>query len=142
MSAPSAAIGAARACRPAPAPRSAPGRPSAALAGPADLLVDTVGGEDLQRFVDLVRPGGRACLVGYTAGTIVPLDLPRLLVGDVRLLPVNSIGWRERSTADPVAALRDGGLRAPFETHALRDVAAAIERLRARAADGRVVLVP
>jgi NADPH:quinone reductase len=118
------------------------GEARAALAGHADLLVDTVGGEGLQGFVDLVRPGGRACLVGYTAGTIVPLDLPRLLVSDVRLLPVNSIGWRQRSAADPVAALREGALRAPFETHALRDVAVAIERLRARVADGRVVLVP
>jgi NADPH2:quinone reductase len=115
---------------------------AAALDGPADLLVDTVGGEQLQNFVDLVAPGGRACLVGYTAGTTPTLDLPRLLLADVRLLPVNAMRWRGRSTAAPVAELRRGRFEARFETQALRRVNDALERLRAGLVEGRVVLTP
>jgi len=54
----------------------------------ADLLVDTVGGPGLPGRLSSVRPGGRAVLVGYTAGTTVPLDLPALLRADVKTLPV------------------------------------------------------
>jgi NADPH:quinone reductase-like Zn-dependent oxidoreductase len=119
-----------------------PDQAAAALGGSADLLIDTVGGDRLQDFIDLVAPGGRACLVGYMAGKIVTLDLPRLLVADVRLLPINSMGWRERSTADPIGALRSGQFTVHRETHGLRCVTAALARLRAGRVRGRVVLVP
>lgn len=114
---------------------------AAALDGPADLLIDTVGGDQLPGLLDLVTGGGRACLVGYTAGKTVALDLPRLLVADVRLLPVNSIGWRERSTADPIRELRRGRLAAPWQARPLRDLGEALHEVHAGRIRGRLLLV-
>ncbi len=61
---------------------------------PVDLLVDTVGGPLLPERLRSVRPGGRAVLVGYTAGTELRLSLPRLLATDVALLPLNMMRRR------------------------------------------------
>lgn len=119
---------------------------AACLNGCADLLIDTVGGRHLSMFLELVRPGGRACLVGYTAGTALEIDLPRLLVADVRLLPVNSMTWREhmgpalRTAA--IAELRKERFQIRVETYELSDAPAALEQLRGGRARGRVILVP
>jgi NADPH2:quinone reductase len=74
----------------------------------ADLLVDTVGGERLERLLPLVRPAGRAVLVGYTAGTELRLDLPNWLLADVALLPLNMI--RRAASADQAAKETADGL--------------------------------
>lgn len=56
-----------------------------------DVLIDTVGGPGLAKRLAWVRPGGRAVLVGYTAGKRLALDLPAWLFADVALLPVNML---------------------------------------------------
>lgn len=61
---------------------------------PVDLLVDTVGGPLLSRRLGSVRPGGRAVLIGYTAGEQVCLSIPDLLALDVSLLPLNMMRTR------------------------------------------------
>ncbi len=75
----------------------------------ADAVIDTVGGA-VAAAVRSIRPGGRMVLLGYTAGTVVPLDLHEVIARDVRLLPVNM----QRRPATPEAVQR-----------ALADVAAA-----------------
>ncbi|MCG7204775.1 zinc-binding dehydrogenase [Streptomyces arenae] len=57
-----------------------------AIGGKADVLIDTVGGQILRNALTLVRPRGRAALLGYTAGRELTLDL-----ADFSLLPVNMI---------------------------------------------------
>ncbi|WP_232324514.1 quinone oxidoreductase family protein, partial [Variovorax sp. WDL1] len=56
---------------------------------PFDLLVDTVGGPVLEAALPCVAPGGRAVLVGYTAGNMLPLNIAHFLQRDVALLPLN-----------------------------------------------------
>lgn len=117
----------------------------AAEHGAVDLLIDTVGGAGLAGLLGAVTPGGRAALVGYTAGTSVTLALPALLAADVRLLPVNML--RRAAAARPLAdvllpRLLAGELTLAIERHPLADLSAAIERVRTGAAGGRVVLVP
>ena len=110
---------------------------------PVDLLVDTVGGPDLPRRLQQVRPGGRAVLVGYTAGEDVTLNLPTLMNADVTLIPLNM--RRRRVPPDVVARLLDdfaaGRLTIRTDVVSLGEVQSAIERLRAGRHSGRLVLL-
>lgn len=113
-------------------------------AGPGcvDLLVDTVGGARFERWLALVRPGGRAVLVGYTAGQTARLNLPRWLLSDVALLPLNMLRRADEAarSAETVAALlADGSVRLNvqvFELPELPEVFVALRagKLRSRAA--------
>ena len=107
-----------------------------------DLLVDTVGGELLPRRLHAVRPGGRAVLVGYTAGEIVCFELPALLVADVSLLPLNMM--RRRVPREVALELLDdfaaGRLQLATDVVDLDGLDDALTRLRDGRAAGRVVL--
>lgn len=111
-------------------------------AEPVDALVDTVGGELLPSRLRAVRPGGRAVLVGYTAGERISLELPELMVRDVALLPLNMM--RFRVPRDVAVALLDdfaaGRLQLATDTVGLDGLDAALARLRAGRAAGRVVI--
>ena len=113
-----------------------------APAEPVDALVDTVGGEVLPRRLRAVRPGGRAVLVGYTAGQRISVELPELMVADVALLPLNMMRFRvPREVA--VGLLDDfaaGRLTLATDVVALDGLDAAVERVRAGRARGRVVI--
>ena len=115
------------------------------LPGPVDLLVDTVGGPALAERLRRVVPGGRVVLVGYTAGAVVDLDLTAVVVGDVRLLPLNLV----RRAADGARAaesllvrLAAGELHLAVERSDLSQIGVAWERLSSGAAVGRVVVEP
>jgi NADPH:quinone reductase len=109
---------------------------------PVDLLIDTVGGVDLPRRLQHVRPGGRAVLVGYTAGEDVTLNLPSLMFGDVTLIPLNM--RRRRVDRDAFATLLDdfaaGRLTIRTDVVSPDEVAEGIERVRAGRHSGRLVL--
>ncbi|MET8720150.1 quinone oxidoreductase family protein [Streptomyces misionensis] len=69
-------------------------RPAAAevtVEGEADVLLDTVGGDTVPSFLGAMRPGGRAVLIGYVAGTTLRVDLPTLMSRDIALLPMNMV---------------------------------------------------
>jgi NADPH:quinone reductase len=109
---------------------------------PVDLLVDTVGGPNLPRRLRHVKPGGRAVLVGYTAGEQVTLNLPSLMFADVTLIPLNM----RRRRVDPAAfaaLLEDfatGRLTIRTDVISPDEVAEGIERVRAGRHSGRLVL--
>jgi len=109
-----------------------------------DLLVDMAGGAGLAGLVTgAVRPGGRAVLVGYAAGTQATFDLPALLAADVRLLPMNLIRWTPRLGEIGGELLRRvaaGELTLPLTVLALEDAAEALARVREGTARGRVAL--
>jgi NADPH2:quinone reductase len=113
------------------------------VGGPVDVLVDTVGGEVLQRALALVRPGGRAALLGYTAGRRLPLELPAFLLADVALLPVNLLRRGSELTAVADRLLRqvqDGTLRLPVTAYPEAGLLEAVERLRGRSLVGKVAV--
>ncbi|HWG23122.1 quinone oxidoreductase family protein [Actinospica sp.] len=111
----------------------------------ASLLVDTIGGRALAERTRWVRPGGRAVVIGYTAGPCAELDLPSWLLDDVALLPVNMIR-RERRAREVagglVDLLADGAMSLSVDRFALADAAHALERLRSGRVRGRAVLTP
>ncbi|MEU5341786.1 zinc-binding alcohol dehydrogenase family protein [Streptomyces sp. NPDC020766] len=113
------------------------------IGGPVDVLIDTVGGPVLRDALPLVRPRGRAALVGYTAGREFGVDLADFLLADVALLPVNLMTRGKEVAADAerlLAELRAGTLTLAIERHGLDELAEAAERLRTGEAIGKVVL--
>ena len=111
----------------------------------ADLLVDTVGGEILSAVLPCVRPGGRAVLVGYTAGPTLNLDIAHFLQRDVALLPLNMFRREAAGRAmvpELLARLADGRLELDVKTFALADAASALDWIAQRGHRGRAVLVP
>ena len=118
-------------------------RPIAALEPQANVLVDTVGGCVLASALRGVTPGGRAVLIGYTAGTSAAIDLPELLQRDVALLPLNML---RREAAGRAAApglldrLADGRLTLPVTTFPLHEAAQALAWIATRGHRGRAVL--
>lgn len=110
-----------------------------------DLLVDTVGGPILAAALTRVRPGGRAVLVGYTAGNSLALDIAHFLQRDVALLPLNMFRREAAGRAaapDLLARLADGRLKLDVQTFALEEAATAMEWIGQRNHRGRAVLVP
>lgn len=106
--------------------------------GPIDLLVDYVGGADLPRRLRWLRPGGRAVLVGYTAGTEATLDIPNLLAAGVSIVAFNGL-------VTPPASLPDGAAPrlppVPYESIAFEDIPDACRRLPRGGLSGRLIAV-
>jgi NADPH:quinone reductase-like Zn-dependent oxidoreductase len=119
---------------------------AAAIEPPADLLVDTVGGDSLLAVLPRVRPGGRAAVVGYTKGESVSIDLPSFMYADVSLLPVNGMRWRALARDSLAAAARAEVIRGDFprrvETYPLARASEAFAAVADNRARGRVVLLP
>ena len=117
----------------------------APAAASADLLIDTVGGHVLAASLPAVRPGGRAVLIGYTAGPTLQLDIAHFLQRDVALLPLNMFRREAEGRAaapELLARLADGRLRLDVRSFALADAAIALEWIAQRGHRGRAVLVP
>lgn len=111
----------------------------------ADLLIDTVGGNVLARTLLAVRPGGRAVLIGYTAGPTLSLDIAHFLQRDVALLPLNMFRREAEGRAaapELLARLADGRLHLEVRPFALADAAAALDWIAQRGHRGRAVLMP
>jgi len=112
---------------------------------PADVLVDPVGGPVLEQLLQAVRPGGRAVLVGYVAGTEVRLDLPAFVQRDVSLLPLNMIRRESQGRAavpELLERLGDGRIQIPTTSFGLSEVGDALDWLGRRGRRGRAVLLP
>jgi NADPH2:quinone reductase len=109
-----------------------------------DLLVDTVGGSPLAGLLARLVPGGRAVLVGYTAGRRVELDLAELMQRDIRLLPLNMLRREAEARAaapELLERLADGRLQLALRTFALSQAAAAMAWITERGHRGRAVLM-
>jgi NADPH2:quinone reductase len=114
------------------------------LKAEAALLVDNVGGDVLPRALRGVAPGGRAVLVGYTAGTQLTLDLPQAMLADVALLPLNMVRREAKArqwAPELLARLADGRLRLAVEELPFEDGARVLPGLAQRRGRGRAVLV-
>lgn len=114
-----------------------------ALTPEAGLLVDTVGGQGLAQALRGVAPGGRAVLVGYTAGLEVTIHLEELLQRDINLLPLNMQRRHASGKAAGPALLKmlaSGELSLPVREFALDEAGAAMRWITERGHQGRAVL--
>ncbi|MFC6063123.1 quinone oxidoreductase family protein [Streptomyces ochraceiscleroticus] len=113
------------------------------IGGKVDVLIDTVGGTILRNALTLVRPRGRAALLGYTAGRELTLDLADFFLADVSLLPVNMISRGQEVAPEVLRLLPDlssGALSLPYERYGMDALGKAVERLRTGTAVGKIVL--
>ena len=120
-------------------------RAEEAAGQPVGLLVDTVGGPVLEAALPCVAPGGRAVLVGYTAGNLLPLNIAHFLQRDVALLPLNMFRREAAGRAavpSLLARLADGRLKLEVKRFTLSEAANALEWITQRGHRGRAVLVP
>lgn len=109
----------------------------------ATLLVDTIGGAGLAERCAWVRPGGRAVVIGYVAGTSTTLDLPSWLLEDVALLPVNMIRNERRArevAPQLIEKLVTGELTVEVESFPLSAIDDGLDRLRTGRLRGRGVV--
>jgi NADPH2:quinone reductase len=110
-----------------------------------DLLIDAVGGPPLSALLARLVPGGRAVLVGYTAGRKIELDLAELMQRDLRLLPLNMLRREAEARAaapELLSRLADGRLQLALRTFWLSQAAEAMAWVAERGHRGRAVLVP
>ena len=116
---------------------------------PADILVDTVGGEGFAGLLAALRPFGRAVLLGSTSGAAQ--EIPG--VGPLRLKGIGvmpfSLGAYRAGHPDAFAATaaagwqlaRSGQVRPPVgAVHQLADAGAALHALASRATTGKLLL--
>ena len=115
---------------------------------PVTALLDGVGGDAGQAALDLVGPGGRVVMFGWTAGTPIALTTEDLYARGItasaavgpRLLQRPG-GLRELETA-ALAATAEGRLTPLITRFPLAEAAAAHQALADRATTGKVVLTP
>jgi NADPH:quinone reductase-like Zn-dependent oxidoreductase len=107
-----------------------------------DAAIDTVGGPVTSGVMSHITPGGRAVILGYTAGEFATLDLHQLIGRDLRVLPVNM----QRTTIEPgtveqvLADIAPADLRPNVELVPAPDVEDALDLLAGGNADLRVLL--
>ena len=90
----------------------------------------------------MVKPGGRAVFLGYTAGQEACFTIPNLLARDVPLLPVNMMRRRppRELEARLVGQFAAGELRVATDVFEVSQFGAAVGQLQAGGSAGRVVV--
>ncbi|UXF67282.1 NADPH:quinone oxidoreductase family protein [Rhodococcus qingshengii] len=113
-----------------------------------DIVLDPVGGE---RFTDSLRslaPGGRAVVLGFTAGQIPTVKVNRLLLNNISVV---GAGWAEYMRSDPSYPARQWAVLEPLlragkltiaepTVYPMDRAAEALRALESRTAHGKVVL--
>lgn len=113
-----------------------------------DIVLDPVGGE---RFTDSLRslaPGGRAVVLGFTAGQIPTVKVNRLLLKNISVV---GAGWAEYMRSDPSYPARQWAVLEPLlragkltiagpTVYPMDRAAEALRALESRAASGKIVL--
>ena len=119
-------------------------------AGGADVILDMVGGDYVQRNLEALRPGGRLVNIAYQAGARVELDLRPIMM---KRLTVTGSTLRARPTDEKARLAEvverhvwpwvlDGRLRVPVAaTFPLAEAAAAHARMEAGEHVGKIVLL-
>jgi NADPH:quinone reductase-like Zn-dependent oxidoreductase len=106
-----------------------------------DVVADGVGGASWPELLEVLKRGGRYAVAGAIAGPIVPLDLRRLYLKDLRLLGctlfepalfANLIGYIERAEIGPTLA----------KTYPLADIVKAQREFLDKNLVGKIVLLP
>lgn len=118
-------------------------------AGGADVILDMVGGDYVQRNLHALKPGGRLVNIAYQAGARVELDLRPIMA---KRLTVTGSTLRARPAEEKARLagaverqvwpwVLDGRLRLPVEAFPLAEAAAAHARMEGGEHLGKIVLL-
>jgi NADPH:quinone reductase-like Zn-dependent oxidoreductase len=106
-----------------------------------DVVIDLVGGPQVPRLLDVLRPGGRYAVSGAIGGPITKIDLRTVYIKDLSMLGCtfqedevfeNLVGYVERGEVRPVVA----------RTYRLDEITRAQEDFLKKEHTGKLVLVP
>jgi NADPH:quinone reductase-like Zn-dependent oxidoreductase len=114
---------------------------AAAVGTRLDAVVDVVGGPAIEELMPLLRDDGRWVIAGAVAGAVVPFDLRRLYLHNLRLIG-SSMHTREHF-AKLVDVARSGSIRPRIAgRHALANIHEAQQQFVARQHVGKIVITP
>lgn len=118
-----------------------PARIMAEAGGPADAILDVVGGPDFGGLTGVLRSGGTLVVAGAIAGAVVTVDLRQVYLDQRRI--VGSTMHTPASFARLVELARDGSIRPRIaDTYPLDDLHLAQQTFSAKKFVGKLVIVP
>jgi NADPH2:quinone reductase len=108
------------------------------------VVLDGVGGQVGRTALDLIGPGGRIILFGWSSGR--PAEVTSEELQDRRVTTIQALGPAMTQRPGGIRGLEDeafaAGLRPLVQVFALKDAAAAHAALESRGTVGKVVLIP
>lgn len=106
-----------------------------------DAVADVAGGPGLEQLMPLLRDDGRWVIAGAVAGAVVPFDLRRLYLHNIRLIG-SSMHTREHFAK--LVALAQAGSILPriAGRHALADIHRAQQQFLEHRHVGKIVVIP
>lgn len=115
-----------------------------------DVVLDPLGGDIFDAAIRALAWRGRLVVIGFAAGRIPTLKANYLLLKNIEVSGLQISDYRKRMPDRMAECIGDiftlydaGALRPlPATTFALADFAEALELVRGRKADGRIVLLP
>jgi NADPH2:quinone reductase len=115
----------------------------------ADVVIESVGGDVLDRSLKHLAWDARVVIVGFSSGDIPEVKLNRVMLKHVSLVGLNLGGYHAhapevlRSAVTRLFELRDAGVRAVVHaTYPLERAGEALTALAERRTTGKVVLIP
>lgn len=112
---------------------------AAAQAGPVDLVVDSVGGEYINDYTHIVRPGGRIAIYGASRGMVPNLNIHRIFWKQITL--IGSTMGTPKDFADMLTFVTTRGIVPVVDSvHSLDEAPAAFERMHSSQQFGKIVI--
>jgi NADPH:quinone reductase-like Zn-dependent oxidoreductase len=104
-------------------------------------VIDVVGGERWQHFINALKPGGRYAVSGAIAGPIIEADLRDIYLNDITLF---GCSFQSMQVFGKLVALINDGKVKPLisKTYSLRDIGEAQEDFLSKRYPGKLVLIP
>ena len=107
--------------------------------GPVDLIVDSVGGEYINDYTNIVRPGGRIAVYGASRGTVPTLNIHRIFWKQITL--VGSTMGTGQDFANMLNFVTDHKIVPVVDSvYSLAEAPSAFERMRAGEQFGKIVI--
>lgn len=112
---------------------------AAAQAGPVDLVVDSVGGDYINDYTHIVRPGGRIAVYGASRGMVPSLNIHRLFWKQITL--VGSTMGTQQDFANMLSFVTTRSIVPVVDSvYPLEQTPSAFERMRASEQFGKIVI--
>ncbi len=104
-------------------------------------VIDVVGGDDWELFINALKPGGRYAVSGAIAGPIIKADLRTIYLNDITLYGCT---YQPGSVFVELVKLINEGLIKPHisNTYPLREIATAQQDFLSKRYPGKLVLIP
>ncbi len=112
---------------------------AASAEGPVDLIVDSVGGEYINDYTNIVRPGGRIVVYGASRGVVPSLNIHRIFWKQVHL--IGSTMGTAGNFSDMLAFVTKHSIVPVVDSEfALSDAPSAFERMKLAQQFGKIVV--